>query len=527
MAGNDAELVSQSLAGSRDAFGRIVEQYQSLICSVAYSATGSLTQSEDVAQETFVIAWKQLRQLREPAKLRSWLCSIARSVISKTVRRQIREPAHGAETLDAAQETAAPGLMPTERTINHEEEAILWRSLEQIPEIYREPLVLFYREHDSIESVAQKLELSEDAVKQRLSRGRKLLTEEVTAFVEGTLRRTNPGKTFTLGVLAALPVTATSSKAAVIGVMAATGSTAAKTTLTMGLFGTLFAPVLGLLAGIMGTRMSISNATSPRDRQFRIKMARFNWSLAAVFNVAFAAMIYFATSYRTTHTLLFTWIIIGAAVGYGFLIIWLARWTLGRKRQIAREEAAGISNTKAAGHFYEYRSSWKLLGLPLVHIRFGGRVDQRQPAKGWIACGNAAYGILLGVGGVATGLVSVGGIAIGGVAIGGGTLGVLALGGMAFGSFAMGGVALGYMSCGGAAAAWMAACGGAATAHNFALGGCAVAQHANDKIAVAFMQSSWFFSNAYRLLDFAFLFVCALAATGFLFGRKPAQQAGR
>ena len=80
MAHSDTELVLQSLNGSREAFCQIVEQYQSLICSLAYSATGSVTQSEDVAQETFVVAWKQLRQLREPEKLRSWLCSIARSV---------------------------------------------------------------------------------------------------------------------------------------------------------------------------------------------------------------------------------------------------------------------------------------------------------------------------------------------------------------------------------------------------------------------------------------------------------------
>ena len=57
---NDAELVAQSLAGSHDAFRQIVERYQTLICSLAYAGTGSLTQSEDLAQETFVTAWKEL-----------------------------------------------------------------------------------------------------------------------------------------------------------------------------------------------------------------------------------------------------------------------------------------------------------------------------------------------------------------------------------------------------------------------------------------------------------------------------------
>ena len=82
---NDAELVAESLDGSRDAFRRIVERYQTLICSLAYSATGNVSRSEDMAQETFIAAWKQLRALREPAKLRAWLCGIARHRIQKSL----------------------------------------------------------------------------------------------------------------------------------------------------------------------------------------------------------------------------------------------------------------------------------------------------------------------------------------------------------------------------------------------------------------------------------------------------------
>ena len=62
-ANDDAEWVSESLAGNRDAFQKIVERYQSLICSLACSATGSLGQSEDLAQETFIIAWRELAVL--------------------------------------------------------------------------------------------------------------------------------------------------------------------------------------------------------------------------------------------------------------------------------------------------------------------------------------------------------------------------------------------------------------------------------------------------------------------------------
>src|SRR4029450_6432573 len=88
---SDADLVSRSLAGDRDAFSRIVSRYQTLICSLAYSRIGNLGQSEDIAQETFIAAWTHLRLLRDPAKLRSWLWGIVRNRIHKSLYREGRE----------------------------------------------------------------------------------------------------------------------------------------------------------------------------------------------------------------------------------------------------------------------------------------------------------------------------------------------------------------------------------------------------------------------------------------------------
>ena len=102
---SDAQLVARTLKGNREAFRQIVERHQNLICSLAYSALGNLAQSEDLAQETFVAAWKQLPQLREPLKLRSWLCGIVRCLIGKELRRRGHEPLHAAEPLDQIEET--------------------------------------------------------------------------------------------------------------------------------------------------------------------------------------------------------------------------------------------------------------------------------------------------------------------------------------------------------------------------------------------------------------------------------------
>jgi RNA polymerase sigma factor (sigma-70 family) len=264
---NDAELVAASLDGNREAFRRIVERYQTLISSLAYCATGNVSQSEDLAQETFVTAWKKLANLREPARLRPWLCGITRFLISKEFRRQGREPVHAAESLEA-DEWVSPEPLPPDQVISDEEKAILWRSLERIPEIYREPLVLFYREHQSIEAVAQDLELSEVAVKQRLSRGRKLLQEQFLAFVAGALKQTSPGKTFTLGVIAALPLLATTAKAATATAAATKGGAMAKATGAGAFFQAIAAlsPIL-LLGGFFGFKMGGDARQSSQQRE--------------------------------------------------------------------------------------------------------------------------------------------------------------------------------------------------------------------------------------------------------------------
>jgi hypothetical protein len=86
-----------------------------------------------------------------------------------------------------------------------------------------------------------------------------------------------------------------------------------------------------------------------------------------------------------------------------------------------------------------------------------------------------------------------GALAIGLFALGGFGMGLFAFGGLAVGYAAMGGAAVGYVAFGGGAIGWLGASGGAVLARHFALGGGAIAQHANDQAAQAFMHDSVFF----------------------------------
>lgn len=152
-----------------------------------------------------------------------------------------------------------------------------------------------------------------------------------------------------------------------------------------------------------------------------------------------------------------------------------------------------------------------MLGLPLIDIRVSnpgamppssGDPPSRQTARGWIAIGDRADGILLAIGGVARGRVAMGGMAIGGVSIGGLSMCVLPIGGLAVGAVAFGGEAIGWQACGGGAITWevavgggaiayRAAYGGGALAHDLAFGGEVAALHTNDEVAKNFFEGYW------------------------------------
>lgn len=288
VAGDDATLVAQSLAGSRQAFTRIVERYQSLICALGYSATGSVSRSEDLAQETFVTAWKQLAMLREPAKLRAWLCGIARNHINGALRRQVREPAHAAASLDEAREIASSEPAPVTQVISAEEMTLLWREVGQLPDTYREALVLFYREHQSLTKVAEALELTEDAAAQRLSRGRSLLRERMLAFVEGALERTNPGVQFSAGVEAALPVLVAGSQGA--AAMVSVKGLAAKGSGLMAALAWLAMPLVGVLTALGLNWVNIRAAQEGAEKRSVVRWTIFLWVIVGALMMAFGVL---------------------------------------------------------------------------------------------------------------------------------------------------------------------------------------------------------------------------------------------
>ncbi|MCG8601898.1 MAG: sigma-70 family RNA polymerase sigma factor [Verrucomicrobiales bacterium] len=504
----DESLLQSCLQNAdRDAFAVIVDRYKNLLCSVAYNIVGDISQSEDIAQDTFLIAWKDLASLRDRSRFKSWLCGIARNKARAFVRK--RKP----ELSDASEQFAADSSgNPDSETVKQEEESLVWETLETLPETYREPLILFYREDQSISRVADKLELNEDAVKQRLSRGRKLLREKVTGLIEGTLTNTKPGPAFTLAVIGALPgFLATGAAAAGVG-------TAGK---AAGVGGSLAGGALagtagGMLGGLIGWWIGDQTARYPEQRAANKRGMIRIFLGVAIFQLPWIALGLGWWSPQqlgagTYLALQLTWMLLF------FLFVGWMSWRIGvANRRICRENenrsAPEIPPTSTRKFLQRregrrWNSRATLFGLPLVSIQFSdpdrdfsgsgfNRKEKLRLAKGWIALGDKAVGLFavgniafggVAIGGLSCGLLSFGGLALGGVAFGGLTVAGVSLGGLALGLAAIGGIGIGVWAYGGAAISWIASKGGFALANHYAVGGEARAKEANNEIAETFL----------------------------------------
>lgn len=258
----EIELLKRCLRGSSESFTVIVGQYQSLVCGITFALTGNFGKSEELAQETFVQAWKSLRQLQDLSKFKPWLCQITRNVVQNWRRQNQRDVIQNAVPLDIAPEPTTWAAEPSQVIIREEEQTVMNRAIEAVPEKYRLPLILFYRENKSYREVAQLIDLSENATRQRIARARAMLKEQVTQMVETNLAQTKPGKTFTGIVLAS--ITGVAMKGAAITVAAETGGWALSSGLS-GLTLKIVAATAGLtlLAGVAYTLATKKSPKSP------------------------------------------------------------------------------------------------------------------------------------------------------------------------------------------------------------------------------------------------------------------------
>jgi len=106
MDANDAHDVIQAQAGDEPAFRRLVERHGRGVFQLAFRLTGSETDAEDVVQDTFLKAYRELKRFEARSSFKTWVHRITVNCAYDLLRQR---PRHKAESLDAAAEEDAPG----------------------------------------------------------------------------------------------------------------------------------------------------------------------------------------------------------------------------------------------------------------------------------------------------------------------------------------------------------------------------------------------------------------------------------
>lgn len=175
--GLEHALVAEAIAGSRGAFQQLYRRYFRLISVMIFQKISVAADVEDLAQETFLNAWRGLPQLRDPARFVPWLVRIARRVISDWRRAAAKRRDENRRVADAPANAGAPEAAIAAA----EEQARMLAALRRIPEPYRIALTMHFLEDLTPAQIANRLGEPDGTIRNRIFRGLQKLESALRA----------------------------------------------------------------------------------------------------------------------------------------------------------------------------------------------------------------------------------------------------------------------------------------------------------------------------------------------------------
>lgn len=182
---DEAQMIAAILAGDRELYHRLIQPYELSVYRMALSFMKDETEAEDVSQEAFLKAFRDLASFRGESKFSTWLISITLNEARRRLRRQSTARTESLDEPPAEGARVSPALLrdwreiPSEALERRELRALLQEAIGHLSPIYREVLVLRDVEELSIEETAGALAISISSVKVRLHRARIMLQKEL------------------------------------------------------------------------------------------------------------------------------------------------------------------------------------------------------------------------------------------------------------------------------------------------------------------------------------------------------------
>lgn len=157
-------------------FESVVARFYAPLYQFAFSLTRAEADACDLTQQTFYIWGTKGHQLREPAKVKTWLFTTMHRQFLESRRRLMRFPHEELEAVEHALPVIAP------QAVRQFDGALVLETLGRVDEVYQSPVALFYLEDCSYKEIAEILDVPLGTVKSRISRGigqlQRLLAED-------------------------------------------------------------------------------------------------------------------------------------------------------------------------------------------------------------------------------------------------------------------------------------------------------------------------------------------------------------
>ena len=175
----DIELIGQVLAGNQQAYAGLVKRHQRFVFTLALRFTRSREDAEEVAQDTFVKAYKSLNGYQAQSKFSTWLYSIVYTTAMTFLRKKRLDTASIDDEATFTQVENKPSAFDTNNAESKSRSYYLNRAIEQLLPDDAAIITLFYQGEQTLEEIAQTLGIEANNVKVKLFRARQRLKEKL------------------------------------------------------------------------------------------------------------------------------------------------------------------------------------------------------------------------------------------------------------------------------------------------------------------------------------------------------------
>jgi len=180
----DIQLVNQTLQGNQSAYAQLVKKHQRFAFTLALRFSKSREDAEEIAQDSFIKAYRSLKSFQQQAKFSTWLYSI----IYTTAMSHLRKKKLSTSYIDDEEayiqvEDKAAGLT-INAVENRSRNFYLNRAIEQLMPDDATIIMLFYQGEQTLEEIGETLEMAPNTVKVKLFRARQRLKEKLERLLK-------------------------------------------------------------------------------------------------------------------------------------------------------------------------------------------------------------------------------------------------------------------------------------------------------------------------------------------------------